>query len=96
MNSAKEQVPVGYWWADDTIPLYEINGAVYALYGWNGEAWTDCWECVGENHMDAGKGAVVRPEYRFQLENADLSAVEENSEEWDRLVQITGFTVSAL
>ena len=28
---------VGYWWNDKSIELVEIDGEVYALYGWNGE-----------------------------------------------------------
>lgn len=46
---------VGTWWADKDIELVEIDGKVYALNGWNGEKHTDCWECVGEDKMEASE-----------------------------------------
>lgn len=35
----------GRWWNDSNIKLVEINGSVYALAGWNGETYGNCWEC---------------------------------------------------
>ena len=46
---------VGTWWNDSSIPLVEINGDVYALSGWNGEKYLNCWKCTGEGYMDASK-----------------------------------------
>lgn len=40
-NNFKE---VGAWWNDSNIDLVEIDGTVYALNGWNGEEFTDCWK----------------------------------------------------
>ena len=39
------------WWPD--IPTVEIDGDIYALSGWNGEKYLDCWQCVGEFNLDA-------------------------------------------
>ena len=46
---------VGHWWNDQEIELVEIDGSVYALNGWNGEMYTNCWKCTGENNMDASQ-----------------------------------------
>jgi len=46
---------VGTWWADKKIELVEVDGKVYALNGWNGEKYTDCWECIGEDNMEASE-----------------------------------------
>lgn len=46
---------IGYWWADNNIEMVEINGSVYALYGWNGDRYTKCWKCFGKYYMDASK-----------------------------------------
>jgi hypothetical protein len=46
---------IGNWWNDKNIQLAEVNGAVYALNGWNGEKYTDCWKCSGEFNMTASK-----------------------------------------
>ncbi|HZH58264.1 MAG TPA: hypothetical protein VEY70_01515 [Metabacillus sp.] len=55
---------VGKWWNDHNVKLIEIDGTVYALHGWNGEEFTDCWECVGDDLMDVGKtGIMIRPIY---------------------------------
>ena len=37
---------LGTWWSDNSIELVEINGKIYALYGWNGEEYLHCWECI--------------------------------------------------
>lgn len=45
----------GRWWNDSNIKLVEINGSVYALAGWNGETYGNCWECSGDFLMDASE-----------------------------------------
>lgn len=35
------------WWNDRDIQVVGIDGKEYALYGWNGEKYTECWEVVG-------------------------------------------------
>lgn len=32
------------WFADKDIEVVEIEGKWYALNGWNGEDYTECWE----------------------------------------------------
>jgi hypothetical protein len=55
---------VGKWWNDKSIDLVEINGRVYALYGWNGEEWAQCWECLGDDYMEASEERyTIRPIY---------------------------------
>ena len=44
---------VGKWWNGD-INLVEIDGRVFALYGWNGYQYSYCWECVGEFKDEMG------------------------------------------
>lgn len=46
---------VGTWRANKEIELVEIDGRVYALNGWNGEKYLDCWECVGEDNTEASE-----------------------------------------
>ena len=39
---------VGNWWNDRSIEMVELSdGKVYALSGWNGEEYTECWMCTG-------------------------------------------------
>ena len=45
MTKAKH---LGYWFAGDNIEVVEIDGRAIALNGWNGEKFTDCWECLPE------------------------------------------------
>lgn len=59
---------IGSWWADNNIDVAEIDGELYALYGWNGEKWTECWKCAGEvvngiifDAADDSRSYVVRP-----------------------------------
>jgi hypothetical protein len=56
---------VGYWWNAATfeIELMRIDGIVYALNGWNGEEFTECWVCTGENYHYVGENEkyTIRP-----------------------------------
>lgn len=86
---------IGTWWNSRNIDLVEVDGKVYALHGWNGEEYRDCWECLGENHMDAGENYCLRPIHRFEVEEIDLEELEENSPEWDRAVEIIDYEVKS-
>lgn len=58
---------------------YELkNGPLLHLREWNGEDYT-----VGK--------VVYTPVYRFQNENIDLDALEENSLEWIKATEVIGF-----
>lgn len=60
----------GYWWNDSSIELVELGGEVYALHGWNGEVYTSCWKCSGENLMDASdEEYVLRPIYDAEVDD---------------------------
>lgn len=85
---------VGYWWNDSNIELIEQGGRVFALYGWNGEAFTNCWECFGEYHDISSKEMyVAQPVRRFELEDIQLDEIEENSPEWDYAVEIVDYNI---
>jgi hypothetical protein len=43
----KNYEKVGKWWSDKNIELVRIDGVVYALIGWNGESYNNCWICRG-------------------------------------------------
>ena len=86
---------IGNWWNDRSIEMVELSdGKVYALAGWNGEEYTECWMCIGEYYTDAGEETyTLRPVYRFEVEGIDLSALEENSPEWDRAVEVVDYNI---
>lgn len=90
------QTPIGQWWnagASD-IPLYRIGNEVFALDGWNGEMWTDCWVCSGEHYTEASERRYeVRPVYQFERADMDMDSIEENSPEWERANEIVDFLV---
>lgn len=58
-----------YWWTGDNIEIVEINNRLYALYGWNGEAYYHCWECADRyTVIDEKIEYVIKPIYE---ENPD-------------------------
>ena len=60
----------GYWWNDKSIELVEIDGSVYALYGWNGEEYGNCWKCTGEFLTEASKEEyTLKPVYKEVAED---------------------------
>jgi len=59
----------GKWWNDQDIELIEKDGKTYALNGWNGEEYWNCWECTGEFKMDASKEEYrITPVYKENTE----------------------------
>ena len=56
---------MGTWWRNKNIDLVEVEGKIYALYGWNGEKYYNCWIVSGENHTEASKEKyVLTPIYK--------------------------------
>lgn len=43
---------VGYIWNNRDIEIVEINGEMYTLHGWNGEAYYHCWKVADEKGFD--------------------------------------------
>ena len=62
---------VGRWWNDSSIELIEKDGAIYALYGWNGESYIESWKCVGDHNMDAEGKYKITPWYIQKGDNED-------------------------
>ena len=59
----------GKWWNGGTIDLVEIEGSVYALHGWNGEKYCDCWKACGEYLTDSSNEIfTLTPIYEIQEE----------------------------
>ena len=86
---------VGFW-TGDPIKMMEIDGDIYALSGWNGEKFLDCWKCLDEWTVDPNESGrfVATPVYRFQEDGIDLETLEENSEEWQNAVEIVDYDIS--
>lgn len=61
---------VGRWWNDSSIELIEKDGAIYALAGWNGEKYYNCWKCTGEFNMDTSEEEyIITPVYNQVNDN---------------------------
>lgn len=65
----------GTWWTDKSIELVEIEGTVYALNGWNGEKYLNCWECIGEDNMEASKEEYVITPILKEIEEDEFEIV---------------------
>lgn len=71
-----EERYVGTWWNDHEIPLWRIEGEVYALYGWNGEEYRHCWKVSGESLTEASEEEyIIRPLYNKDDEIIDYTIV---------------------
>lgn len=63
------------FWMDTDIEIVKIDGELFALYGWNGEKYTDCWKCTDRFTADPdGKTYEVIPHYDWEAfdEDADV------------------------
>ena len=84
----------GFWNEGALIELVRVNGELYALHGWNGEAYTGCWKCIDPWTADADDRCyTLRPIYRFERENIGLERLEENSPEWDAAVEVVDYDI---
>lgn len=60
----KKYEEYGTWWNSREIELIKKDGKIYALNGWNGEEYTDCWEVGGKYETEIIKeGIYARPIY---------------------------------
>ncbi|MCI9063293.1 MAG: hypothetical protein HFJ17_01635 [Clostridia bacterium] len=67
---------------------YELeNGLLLFSNDWNGEAYIRALDSKTNKWNNNSFKAV----YRYDEEDVDISEVEENSVEWDRLVEVVGF-----
>lgn len=77
------------------VPLIKYNDNVYALGGWNGEKYTDCWKYESDQYSDSSKQhCEAKPIYKYQKDNVSLDTVEENSQEWDELCETVDYEIT--
>lgn len=58
---------VGVLMSNDEISIAEVDGELYALYGWDGEAFTDCWkvnDIDGIDKVEEETTYTIKPIYR--------------------------------
>ena len=63
------------------------NGVELYTMDWNGEIYRNGYLRAKNKNTNC----TYRPVFRYNLENVDISTVEENSEYWCELVEIVGF-----
>lgn len=67
---------------------YELeNGILLYSIDWNGELYGNGFNPDNKENTNC----EYKPVYKYQLDNIDISEVEENSEEWYKLTEIVGF-----
>lgn len=62
---------IGKWWNDKNIDLLEFEGTIYALHGWNGESFTECWECLDEFNFRNDESYTIKPIIGEYLEDEE-------------------------
>lgn len=87
---------IGYVRGTSDTDVWEIDGEPYAVGGFNGEKYMRCWKLKyrdgsGFPASSDSPDLVLRPIYRFEQENIDISEIEENSQEWDMANEIVDF-----
>lgn len=81
---------VGRFWNDKEIPIIEYDKKMYALYGWDGEKYRECWRVLDVHGL---KNAKDRKKYTFRealkmiddCEYETLGYIEENDFQLDEL-----------
>ena len=67
---------------------YELeNGVLLYSNDWNGEIYGNGFNSENTENTNC----EYKPVYKYQLDDIDISEVEENSEEWYKLSEIVGF-----
>lgn len=64
---------VGSWWNDSSIDLVKLSdGNTYALSGWNGEYFGECWRVSGEQQRaSSAESYTLRPIYSDVMNEND-------------------------
>ena len=81
---------VGYWMNDGVNEIIKLGAKYYVLYGWNGEYWGNCWECLTPTKMaDGEKEYTLKPVYFFDTDGGralmeTMYDMEEDSDEWEQ------------
>ena len=53
-------------WNDKSIEVVEIEGKWYALNGWNGEFYADCWQTDENTYaIESDKKYEIKPIYEY-------------------------------
>ena len=91
--------PVDFWWNDSSIDIVKVDGSLYALNGWNGEEYTDCWECLDKFTANPdGHRYCIRPVHRYEVEGINLAELVErdleNTPEWDEALEVVQYSVT--
>ncbi len=60
---------VGRWWNDSSIELIEKDGNVYALAGWNGEKYYNCWMVIEDGLTASEEEYIITPVYNQVNDN---------------------------
>lgn len=70
----------GHWWQDENIKLIKKAGTTYALSGWTGKEFTECWKCGGESETEAEGSYTITPVYNIisdeEVDLIDYKVVE--------------------
>nr|DAJ45345.1 MAG TPA: hypothetical protein [Caudoviricetes sp.] len=82
MNSIKEITPVDHWanaQPSESMPIYEIDGALYCAYNWNGEEWTRSFRVLNRYDLDEEhpREYGLRPIYRYEVEDREFDEDDE-------------------
>lgn len=65
----------GRWWNDRGIELIKKEGKTYALYGWNGEIYGDCWDVL-EDGLTAGEKKFTIREIYCEIDEEEFEIVD--------------------
>ena len=65
----------GNWWNNSSIQQIEKDGSVYALHGWNGEVYEECWKCTGKHNMSATGSYTITPIFK-QINEDDFVIID--------------------
>ena len=67
-------VIIGKWSGTD-IDIVWVEGGMYALNGWNGEKYTECWRCLDRFTADPEGGVYeIAPVYDWSIYDEDAGA----------------------
>jgi len=70
-------ISTGKWWNSNEIKLIQKDNKIYALAGWDGEKYCDCWQCVGEYNIDVKGNFTITPIY-MQLGEDEFKIIDYN------------------
>jgi len=76
-QETKPYEEAGRWWRDEKIKLIKKGGSTFALHGWTGQEYAECWKCGGDLATESIGSYTITPVYQnIEADDAEAEIID--------------------